>query len=171
MWSTSHSASFKYKSAHDVLTIHSGRRPLSALGVIHIFQRRALVRQWNEDFPALHSEGGLPGSASAGIVAFIRERLVDVGNDSGFIQAHHNDAEAQTGAEAGGSHGSSPNLDEGTIGEGNKMLDHAPNASLTSRECGFMLDAGYLLEEVSISLMDMDLGLGGGAHNQESRME
>ncbi|KAJ7723727.1 hypothetical protein DFH07DRAFT_783469 [Mycena maculata] len=39
---------------------------------------RALVRQWHKDFPAIHSEGGLPGSYSAGIV---RERLVDVGED------------------------------------------------------------------------------------------
>ncbi|KAJ7813339.1 hypothetical protein B0H14DRAFT_3750612 [Mycena olivaceomarginata] len=60
-----------------------GRRPLSALGLVHILQRRRLVRQWNEDFPAIHTEGGLPGSESAGIVAFIRERLVDLGQDPG----------------------------------------------------------------------------------------
>jgi hypothetical protein len=48
---------------------------------VHIFQRRALVRRWNEDFPAIHTEGGLPGSENAGIVAFIRERLVDLGED------------------------------------------------------------------------------------------
>ncbi|KAJ7925760.1 hypothetical protein B0H13DRAFT_2567873 [Mycena leptocephala] len=41
----------------------------------------ALEERWHADFPALHSEGGLPGSESAGIVAFIRERLVDVGQD------------------------------------------------------------------------------------------
>ncbi|KAF8144295.1 hypothetical protein K438DRAFT_1782944 [Mycena galopus ATCC 62051] len=56
-----------------------GRRPLSALGIVHMFQREALVRQWNGDFPAIHTEGGLPGSERAGIVAFIRERLVDLG--------------------------------------------------------------------------------------------
>ncbi|KAJ7208551.1 hypothetical protein GGX14DRAFT_697974 [Mycena pura] len=76
-----------------------GRRPLSALGVVHLFKRRSLVRQWHEDFPALHTEGGLPGSKSAGIVAFIRERLVDLGegprnghDDTGDIEAqplHH----------------------------------------------------------------------------------
>ncbi|KAJ7065871.1 hypothetical protein C8F01DRAFT_1126822 [Mycena amicta] len=55
-----------------------GRRPLSALGVAHLFQRSSLARNWHEDFPALHTEGGLPGSDSAGIVAFIRERLVDL---------------------------------------------------------------------------------------------
>ncbi|KAJ7855995.1 hypothetical protein B0H13DRAFT_2283577 [Mycena leptocephala] len=55
-----------------------GHRPLSALGLAHLFQRRALVRRWHEDFPTIHTEGGLPGSELAGIVAFIRERLVDV---------------------------------------------------------------------------------------------
>jgi hypothetical protein len=60
-----------------------GRRPLSALELVHILQRRRLVRQWHEDFPAIHTEGGLPGSESAGIVAFIRERLVDLGQDRG----------------------------------------------------------------------------------------
>ncbi|KAF7328710.1 Short-chain dehydrogenase/reductase family protein [Mycena venus] len=53
-------------------------RALSALGLVHWFQRRALLRQWHEDFPALRTEGGQPGSETAGIVAFIRERLVDV---------------------------------------------------------------------------------------------
>ncbi|KAJ7214732.1 hypothetical protein B0H12DRAFT_1329653 [Mycena haematopus] len=48
----------------------SRRRPLSALGMAHLFQRGALAPKWNKDFPAIHSEGGLP---SAGIVAFIRE--------------------------------------------------------------------------------------------------
>ncbi|KAJ7128309.1 hypothetical protein C8R44DRAFT_873034 [Mycena epipterygia] len=59
-----------------------GRRPLSALGAVHIFQRRALARQWHRDFPALHSEGGRPGSESAGIVAFLRDRLMDLDSDS-----------------------------------------------------------------------------------------
>ncbi|KAJ7107958.1 hypothetical protein C8R44DRAFT_885339 [Mycena epipterygia] len=57
------------------------RRPLSALGLVHIFQRRDLTRKWNEDFPALHTEGGRPGSESAGIVAFLRERLVDLDDE------------------------------------------------------------------------------------------
>ncbi|KAF7367177.1 Short-chain dehydrogenase/reductase family protein [Mycena sanguinolenta] len=63
-----------------------GRRPLSALGVVHLFQRRALVRKWSEDFPAIHTEGGLPGSQNAGVVAFIRERLVDLGADPREIE-------------------------------------------------------------------------------------
>ncbi|KAJ7312698.1 hypothetical protein DFH08DRAFT_444546 [Mycena albidolilacea] len=54
-------------------------RPLSALGIAHTFHRSSLTQQWHEDFPALRTEGGLPGSEAAGIVAFIRERMVDVG--------------------------------------------------------------------------------------------
>ncbi|KAJ7800154.1 hypothetical protein B0H14DRAFT_2616450 [Mycena olivaceomarginata] len=38
---------------------------------------------WHEDSPAIHTEGCLPGSESAGIVAFICERLVDLGQDPG----------------------------------------------------------------------------------------
>ncbi|KAF8173428.1 hypothetical protein K438DRAFT_2051565 [Mycena galopus ATCC 62051] len=57
------------------------RRSLSALGLVHIFQRRDLTRKWHEDFPALHTEGGRPGSESAGIVAFLRERLVDLDDE------------------------------------------------------------------------------------------
>ncbi|KAJ7858013.1 hypothetical protein B0H14DRAFT_2749870 [Mycena olivaceomarginata] len=67
----------------NVLYFMFGRRPLSALGLVHILQRRRLVRQWHDDFPAIHTEGGLPGSESAGIVAFIRERLVDLEQDPG----------------------------------------------------------------------------------------
>ncbi|KAJ7186994.1 hypothetical protein C8R46DRAFT_1273941 [Mycena filopes] len=58
------------------------RRPLSALGLVHMFQFGRLERQWREDFPAIHTEGGSPGTESAGIVAFIRERLVNLGEDS-----------------------------------------------------------------------------------------
>ncbi|KAJ6497354.1 hypothetical protein C8R45DRAFT_1093745 [Mycena sanguinolenta] len=70
-----------------------GRRPLSALGLIHIFQRRALVRQWHDDFPSLRTEGGQPGSESAGIVAFIRERLIDI--DQGAEMETKYDLQAQ----------------------------------------------------------------------------
>ncbi|KAF7300908.1 Short-chain dehydrogenase/reductase family protein [Mycena kentingensis (nom. inval.)] len=41
------------------------RRPLSALGA---------------DFPEIYDEGGQPGTQRAGIIAFIRERLVDIGH-------------------------------------------------------------------------------------------
>ncbi|KAJ7864637.1 hypothetical protein B0H14DRAFT_3443458 [Mycena olivaceomarginata] len=42
----------------NVLYFMFGRRPLSALGLVHILQRRRLVRQWQDDFPAIHTEGG-----------------------------------------------------------------------------------------------------------------
>ncbi|KAJ6465506.1 hypothetical protein C8R47DRAFT_1154863 [Mycena vitilis] len=73
----------------NVLYFAFGRRPLSALGLAHLLQRRTLTRKWHEDFPALQTEGGKPGSESAGIVAFIRERLVD-------IEPIHGDSETQT---------------------------------------------------------------------------
>ncbi|KAJ7201423.1 hypothetical protein GGX14DRAFT_544777 [Mycena pura] len=38
-------------------------------------------RNWQQDFPALRTEGGQPGSEQAGIVAFLRERMVDVDDD------------------------------------------------------------------------------------------
>ncbi|KAJ6497329.1 hypothetical protein C8R45DRAFT_1128954 [Mycena sanguinolenta] len=76
----------------NVMYFAFGRRPLSALGLIHIFQRRALVRQWHDDFPRLRTEGSQPGSESAGIVAFIRDRLIDIGPDTKIDTA--NDIEA-----------------------------------------------------------------------------
>ncbi|KAJ7208616.1 hypothetical protein GGX14DRAFT_566832 [Mycena pura] len=72
-----------------------GRRPLSALGVVHLFQSSSLSRRWHEDFPALYTEGGLPGSKSAGIVAFIRERLVDVGDDPRTLTDETDSGEAE----------------------------------------------------------------------------
>ncbi|KAJ6544194.1 hypothetical protein B0H19DRAFT_297214 [Mycena capillaripes] len=76
----------------NILYFLVGRRPLSALGIVHFFQRRRLVQQWHEDFPALHTEGGRPGSEQAGIVAFLRERFVDV---EGQKFAGETDSEAQ----------------------------------------------------------------------------
>ncbi|KAJ7914158.1 hypothetical protein B0H13DRAFT_1873231 [Mycena leptocephala] len=88
-----------------------GRRPLSALGVIHLFQRRKLTRQWHANFPALQTEGGLPGSESTGIVAFIRERLIDVGDHPRVQMDDPNDLEAQTAEMASKSSGSSLTVD------------------------------------------------------------
>ncbi|KAJ6575843.1 hypothetical protein B0H10DRAFT_2199224 [Mycena sp. CBHHK59/15] len=70
----------KYKSHTQPGAIDNMRRKKTTFcsGLVHIFQRRSLVQKWHEDFPALHTEGGRPGSESAGIVAFIRERLVDL---------------------------------------------------------------------------------------------
>ncbi|KAJ6540466.1 hypothetical protein B0H19DRAFT_1313155 [Mycena capillaripes] len=76
-----------------------GRRPLSALGIVHLFQGRTLMKQWNEAFPTLHDEGGRPGDESAGIVAFIRERLVNYErleeDDDAKDAGTENDSEAQ----------------------------------------------------------------------------
>ncbi|KAJ7881510.1 hypothetical protein B0H14DRAFT_3857722 [Mycena olivaceomarginata] len=79
----------------NVIYFMFGRRPLSALGVVHLLQRRALVRRWHEDFPAIHTEGGPPGSENAGIVAFIRERLVDLGEDPRGLPKDPKDAEGR----------------------------------------------------------------------------
>jgi hypothetical protein len=76
-----------------------GRRPLSALGALHIFQRQKLTRKWHEDFPAIQTEGGKPGSETAGIVAFIRERLVDIDDEEGEEAVASGDLEAQKGIE------------------------------------------------------------------------
>ncbi|KAJ7312569.1 hypothetical protein DFH08DRAFT_896725 [Mycena albidolilacea] len=84
----------------NVIYFAFGRRPLSALGVVHLFQRRALVRRWHEDFPAIHTEGGLPGSQNAGIVAFIRERLVDLGEDPQASRQGGNANDSQQSAAA-----------------------------------------------------------------------
>ncbi|KAJ7580545.1 hypothetical protein C8J56DRAFT_1058191 [Mycena floridula] len=69
------------------------RRPLSALGIVHMFQRDSMVQKWHENFLALYIEGGLPGSSSAGIVAFIRERLVDLDEDT--VLGDEKDVEVQ----------------------------------------------------------------------------
>ncbi|KAJ6497336.1 hypothetical protein C8R45DRAFT_1211256 [Mycena sanguinolenta] len=96
----------------NVMYFALGRRPLSALGLIHIFQRRALVRQWHDDFPLLRTEGDQPGSESAGIVAFIRERLIDIDQDT-----QPNDLEAQHS-------GSSSGSQEDLIGASTKELHY-----------------------------------------------
>ncbi|KAK6977154.1 hypothetical protein R3P38DRAFT_3476306 [Favolaschia claudopus] len=80
-WTFLNGAFALFFGAHVLYFMFAGRRPLSALGIAHIFQKGALVRRWHEDFPAIRTEGGLPGSNNAGIVAFIRDRLVDLGED------------------------------------------------------------------------------------------
>ncbi|KAJ7208581.1 hypothetical protein GGX14DRAFT_453946 [Mycena pura] len=130
-----------------------GRRPLSALGVVHLFQRRALVRQWHKDFPTLHTEGGLPGSESAGIVAFIRERLIDLGENP-----QHDQDDLQSTKE--------PESDRSiesvtrTLVETEEVIKVAePKTPSRSRQSDYLLDAGYHLDGMDIPLMDVDLGL------------
>ncbi|KAJ7112843.1 hypothetical protein C8R43DRAFT_1040290 [Mycena crocata] len=66
----------------DLLYFVFRMRPLSPLGLVHQLQRRSLMQKWNADFPAMYTEGGHPGSDTAGVVAFIRERLVDIDTPS-----------------------------------------------------------------------------------------
>ncbi|KAJ7795640.1 hypothetical protein B0H14DRAFT_3158489 [Mycena olivaceomarginata] len=70
----------------NILYFLYGSRPLSPLGFIHSFQRRTLMRRWNEDFPAFRTEGGQPGTENAGIVAFMRERFVDIESEGPKIR-------------------------------------------------------------------------------------
>ncbi|KAJ7711949.1 hypothetical protein B0H16DRAFT_1744573 [Mycena metata] len=122
----------------NILYFALGRRPLSALGIVHIFQRRRLERQWHEDFPALRTEGGLPGSESAGIVAFIRERLVDLGEDPD----QPDDVEAQKHLDAGEPKDRAEPMASGRI----------PNSPTH--------ELGYIPDE--IPLLHVDLGLSVG---------
>ncbi|KAJ7025130.1 hypothetical protein C8F04DRAFT_1300507 [Mycena alexandri] len=125
-------------------TFFNGRRPLSALGLVHIFQRRRLKHQWNMDFHAVRSEGGLPGSESAGIAAFIRERLVDLGEDSHPAAADKpDDVKAQR------------NLGKEDIDETN-TFESLPAAKFKYRE---LSEPGYILDK--IPLLDIDLGSSG----------
>ncbi|KAF7343598.1 Short-chain dehydrogenase/reductase family protein [Mycena sanguinolenta] len=97
LWTFANGA-FSFLFGANLLYFFLGRRPLSALGLLHIFQQGTLRRKWHEDFPALRTEGGLPGSETAGIVAFLRERLVDLGDsdeDDILREKRSNDVEAQ----------------------------------------------------------------------------
>lgn len=126
----------------------TGRRPLSALGLVHVFQRRHLVRRWHEDFPLIHSEGGLPGSDSAGIVAFIRERLVDLGD---VPLATSNDQPVVEPLVP---------KDEGLDEAGDTANGSIPGGQKSSRRLcstSTQKEAGYILDE--IPLINVDLGL------------
>lgn len=56
----------------------TGHKPIGFSGLIHSFQQDRMREAWNTDFPKIKSEGGSPGSAEAGLVAFLRERLIDM---------------------------------------------------------------------------------------------
>jgi hypothetical protein len=157
-----HLASVRSDNFDSSLTPIPARRPLSALGIVHIFQRRSLVRQWHEDFPTLHSEGGLPGSESAGIVAFIRERLVDVGDDPRLNHDSSNDLEVQTVPETLTSTG-------GEMREANRRALHrSPDPSFTSRESEYLLGAGYRLDDVPFPSIDADIALAGVTNGRQT---
>ncbi|KAJ6535388.1 hypothetical protein DFH09DRAFT_1404504 [Mycena vulgaris] len=131
----------------------AGRRPLSALGVAHIFQRGALARRWHEDFPTIHTEGGTPGSESAGIVAFIRERLVDLGEDPRSAADEPHDIEAQMPPSM------SP-YDSESAADAHQRAAHSSTQIRDKEWTPHQHHPEYRLDE--ISLLDVDLGLGEG---------
>jgi hypothetical protein len=104
-----------------------------------------LVRQWHEDFPALHSEGGLPGSESAGIVAFIRERLVDL-EEKPLVD--EDESTAQNTSELNPMRETLVTpavLEMGGVTSQEHDRGPAGKASTRSRQSGYLLDAGYSL--------------------------
>ncbi|KAJ7222470.1 hypothetical protein GGX14DRAFT_663886, partial [Mycena pura] len=133
----------------NVIYFGFGRRPLSALGVVHLFQRRSLVRQWHEDFPALHTEGGLPGSKSSGIVAFIRERLVDLGEgpQNGHDDPLADDIEAQPLHHW---HPTSHPSDSELLARNNQESHEGSAESLPVTYLSKNAAAGYILEEMPL---------------------
>ncbi|CAK5269714.1 unnamed protein product [Mycena citricolor] len=56
------------------------RSPRSASCTCSTRSAPSSTQRWHVDFSALRDEGRRPGTASEGIVAFVRERLVDVGS-------------------------------------------------------------------------------------------
>ncbi|KAH8813900.1 hypothetical protein DL96DRAFT_1716197 [Flagelloscypha sp. PMI_526] len=61
--------------------VFGGIRPLSRFGFVHLFIRGRLRRATRERYPNFHCEGGQPGEAEAGVVAFIRQHLLGVIED------------------------------------------------------------------------------------------
>jgi hypothetical protein len=122
---------------------------------VHVFQRRRLVRHWREDFPAIHSEGGLPGSKSAGIVAFLRERLVDLGEEALETESEQPDLEAQTSKVD-----PVDSADQISVPHVRAFRHSKTNSS--SR----VLEPGYILDE--IPLLDVDIRHDEVVHNANS---
>ncbi|KAJ7830000.1 hypothetical protein B0H14DRAFT_2808326 [Mycena olivaceomarginata] len=140
----------------NVIYFAFGRRPLTALGIVHLFQRRGLIKQWHEDFPALHDEGGRPGDASAGIVAFIRERLVDLDPVEGpdGKDAVTDDLEAQMGEQNSENQADCAPQSPRSM-EGDVLLNPVHNGSSTpfsglNPSRGYLIQAGYRLDDVPL---------------------
>ncbi|KAJ7025127.1 hypothetical protein C8F04DRAFT_1269485 [Mycena alexandri] len=116
----------------NVLYFAFGRRPLSALGLVHIFQHHLLKRQWNKDFPAIHTKGGLPGSESAASSRLFTS--VDQPDDI--------EAQQTPGAD---------DIDEASTVESLQVPKFKP------RDHSRTLERGYILDE--IPLLNVDLRL------------
>ncbi|KAJ7820814.1 hypothetical protein B0H14DRAFT_3472001 [Mycena olivaceomarginata] len=84
-------AAFALIFGASILYFAFAKRPLSPLGLAHIFQHRPLMENWHEDFPAICTEGGKSGSETAGVVAFIRDRLLGVEKEYGVKQSKEDD--------------------------------------------------------------------------------
>ncbi|KAJ7278258.1 hypothetical protein C8J57DRAFT_1503159 [Mycena rebaudengoi] len=147
------------------------RRPLSALGIVHYFQRRDLLRQWREDFPALYTEGGQPGSVNAGIVAFIRERLVDLGEEEG--PATRPGVEAQDGpATQTESHPGIPERTPDTFTAREPMDPELDGSSIHTGDTGITEWAtgesteNHRDDRDDIALLDVNVGEGSTQHGR-----
>jgi hypothetical protein len=79
-----------------------GKKPLSTSGLIDYFQRERLHKAFHKDYPLIRKEGSSPGDENAGMIAYLRERFVDIedgeenkkGSDHGSLAEHegaHND--------------------------------------------------------------------------------
>jgi hypothetical protein len=54
-------------------------KPLGMFGLLHWLFVDRIRRQFADDFPNLHQEGGQPGDPHSGAVAFMRENMLDLG--------------------------------------------------------------------------------------------
>ncbi|KAJ7279782.1 hypothetical protein C8J57DRAFT_1712682 [Mycena rebaudengoi] len=102
------------------------------------------------------SEGGRPGDASAGIVAFIRERLVDLDPVEGQ-DVFTKDLEAQGDARHSEIQANcAPHSPPGRSLEGDFLLNSARNESSsilsgTSLSRGYLIQAGYRLDDIPLA--------------------
>ena len=53
-------------------------KPLSTFGLLHLFSQRSLRQKYSKEFPQLADEGGSPGDPKAGVLAFVREYVLDL---------------------------------------------------------------------------------------------
>ncbi|KAJ7302352.1 hypothetical protein DFH08DRAFT_826679 [Mycena albidolilacea] len=94
---------------------------------------------------AIHTEGSLPSSKSAGIIAFIREHLVDLGEDP-HVSMGSNNPDIETPPKVGEVEAEDIPI---PVRDHEKAQTHS---KFTPRKSGYCLD--------KIPLMDVDLGMG-----------
>ncbi|KAF8209346.1 hypothetical protein K438DRAFT_1960343 [Mycena galopus ATCC 62051] len=87
LW-TSLNGVFSFLFGASVVYFLLGKRELSPLGFLHMFKHQQLLQSWHEQYPAISTEGGQPGSEKAGVVAFLRERFVNTEDDSDQEPVH-----------------------------------------------------------------------------------